>query len=177
MKLYVFPYDSIQKINSSRAMPFLKKRIGTKCIYAWPELYLTSKQLQSFNATKESKTSDAVVSNNPFIISAFKKEDVIICEAQKDKVVFKKGQPEFQTFGASYDFILGKLFGHDLLISKEATKYIQKVCEGRNSKKKIKSLRQAIVSLGESFEKRFIYQKLYELEEKKRFANQQQKSQ
>ena len=165
MKLYVFPDNSIDYFNECNAMDALLKRVdpdNTKQWYSWPELCLTTKQLQMFKPNQW--TMDIIISNNPFIISAFKQKDIVVCKCSPDKVVIKKNQPDFQTFGSSYDYILTKMFDVKILISEEAIKFMQKAIKSSSKHKVL----DAISSLGESFEKRFLYERACVLEKKQK---------
>jgi hypothetical protein len=161
MKLYTFPSDSIDYVEESKALENLKVRAGGESWYMWPELCLSMKQRQEFKPPNE--TTSAIVSNDPFIISAFKKEDVIICKAQKNRCVIK-GSPDFQTFGSAVEYLIPEMFDAKVLISEEAIKYLQKAVKSSSMKK----VREAISKLGESFEKRFLYQRACELHEQKK---------
>ena len=160
MKLYVFPEDSIKYIEETEAIENLQGRAGGDSWCLWPELRLSMQQRQQFKPSFE--TTDAVVSNDPFIISAFKKEDVIICKAHKDRCTIK-GSPDFQTFGSAIEYIIPEMFKVPALLSQEGIKFMSKAEKSTSMVK----LRDAIYQLGESFEKRFVYEKLCKVAEKK----------
>jgi hypothetical protein len=168
MILYIFPDESQESIEESDAFnTFLSdKEAGDGFVHLWPENSLTFSQRQKYDP--ESAGAD-VVSNDPFIISAFHKRDVRVCYIARGKVSIKKNQPEHETFGSSYDYLLGELFGVGILISDVSCDYMHNLLDSSKrgkTTKNLENLRAGLSNLGESFEKRFLYGRIYELQEK-----------
>jgi hypothetical protein len=164
VKLYVFPDESQDSLADSGAFQrFLSNgEANDESWYLWPENALTWKQRQKFDP--EANVNDVIVSNDPFIISAFHSDDVTICKIERGKVVCKRRLPVQETFGTSCDHLLTKLFGVKQMISDAAIQFMSDAIKGN----KEDGIRDAIMGTGESFVKRHLYEALYRLEDTKK---------
>ncbi len=158
--VYVFPDESISSVlNGNNAlMKFRIKITNGKLFWSFPEAKLSFKERQDFNCYHY----NVILTNDPFIIACYDKKAVVICRV-KDGVIIET-QPDFQTFGASYDYLLMKLFGFEILIPTVAIEKMKKIIKSTS----VKKIREALYGIGESFEKRFLYERIAVLDKKKK---------
>lgn len=98
-----------------------------------------------------------VSTHSPFIVSGCRREDVFLFKRNAKSTVFDR--VSFETYGASFEFLLTELFDLKALISETALQEMKQLIETGTQE----DLEGAIDRFGESFEKRFLYQKLSEL--------------
>ncbi|RYZ92260.1 MAG: hypothetical protein EOP06_04745 [Proteobacteria bacterium] len=70
-------------------------------------------------------------------------------------------QTDFETYGASYDFLLQRLFGLDSLVAELPAEQLKTIIETGT----LSDLRAAARQFGESPEKEYLYEKIYERED------------
>jgi len=92
--------------------------------------------------------------NTPFLIGDCFRKDVYLVDDE-----YKLTHPDFQTFGSSFDFILSTVFGLKTLITTRSKDFMQEAVNSNS----IEEIKICLRGTGESFEKRFLYQKLEEL--------------
>lgn len=100
-----------------------------------------------------------ISTHSPFIVSGCYKENVFKFERKGDVAIFKS--VDFETYGASFEFLLTELFDLEALISEKALNEMKDLIENGTEKE----VKFALNRFGESFEKRFLFEKLEELKE------------
>ncbi len=115
--------------------------------------------IKIMNGIETTKYQDFVVStHSPFLVSATHSDNVIKFN-RTDGVVHPESL-EFQSYGSSFEYLLAKLFDLRTPISAQALDELKQVAKSDD----INELKLAISKFGESLEKRYLYQRLAELE-------------
>ena len=94
--------------------------------------------------------------NSPYLIGDCFRKDVYLVNDE-----YNLTNPDDETFGSSFDYILQTIFGKKVLISKRSQDFMQEAVNSNN----VEQIERCLRTIGESFEKRFLYQKLEELKE------------
>lgn len=102
-----------------------------------------------------------ISTHSPFIVSGCRKENVFKFRRQAGFAICKP--VDFETYGASFEFLLTQLFDMDALISESALEDLRHVMKSDN----LQELESAINQFGESFEKRFLFEKIAKLKKAK----------
>ena len=129
--------------------PKSRKFRGRKNTIFFPENELSVKEQQNYVVPK----GFDIVTQSAFIVGLFRRKDVRILE--KGKLV----TPESETYGSSYEFILSVVFGLDSLIPTKAFNEMTDAIKSQD----LHVLHGAVNNLGESFEKRFLFQEIHKL--------------
>lgn len=103
-----------------------------------------------------------ISTHSPFIVSGCKGKNVFEFIRNGGQSVCSAVGVE--TFGASYDFLLARLFSLETMIAGEAIEEMRDLLKTTS----IKKLQQNISYFGESLEKRFIFERIHTLQEKKK---------
>lgn len=103
-----------------------------------------------------------ISTHSPFIVSGCHRENVFKFERDGDSI--KCARVDFETFGSSFDYLLMKLFDLETLISEQAYDELKGVIRS-NSLSKLES---AVSRFGESFEKRFLFEKIAKVKNKRK---------
>lgn len=103
-----------------------------------------------------------ISTHSPFIVSGCHRENVFKFERDGDSI--KCARVDFETFGSSFDYLLMKLFDLETLISEQAYDELKDVIQS-NSLSKLES---AVSQFGESFEKRFLFEKIAKVKNKRK---------
>ncbi len=108
----------------------------------------------------------ALSTHSPFIVSGCRGESVFKFERKGKGAVCKPA--DFETYGSSFDYLLTRLFDMDALIATQPLEGMKRVFRNGN----LEDLNRALVEFGDSFEKRFIFQRIAEkkLQQRKRTA-------
>ena len=115
--------------------------------------------IKIMNAIKSTKNQDFVIStHSPFLVSSAHSDNVI--KFSRTDGVVQPHALEFQAYGSSFEYLLAKLFDLRTPISAQALDELKQVAKSDD----INELRIAISRFGESLEKRYLYQRLTELE-------------
>ena len=101
-----------------------------------------------------------ISTHSPFIVSGCKKENVFKFERTGDSAI--SVGVDFETFGSSFDFLLMKLFDLKAMISEQAFEELRAVLRSNDLKK----LEAAVGDFGESFEKRFLFERIAKVKSK-----------
>lgn len=107
-----------------------------------------------------------LTSHSPFIISDCMPDNVIMFKRNDQGDVYTKTAQEigFNTYGASVDLVLQEIFGMSHSISEHALEEIRILLRKRNSQ----AIIEGAAKLGESYEKGFLYERIQELNSKKK---------
>ncbi len=97
--------------------------------------------------------------HSPFVLSDSKSKNVLWFEKLDGKTSIK--ELDFETYGASVDYIMKMLSGNNHLIPERSYKDLRKIIEEGS----LQEVRSAVEKFGESGEKQFLFKKLYELSE------------
>ncbi|HEX8197636.1 MAG TPA: restriction system-associated AAA family ATPase [Pyrinomonadaceae bacterium] len=108
------------------------------------------------------KQEFVISTHSPFIVSGCRKENVFKFERHGDVAICKA--VDFETYGASFEFLLTELFDLKALISESALTEMKHLIEKGTEEE----LESAINRFGESFEKRFLFERLATLKQAKR---------
>lgn len=112
---------------------------------------------------KSTKGQELMIStHSPFVVSGCKGKNVFKFTREGDQCMCLP--VGFETFGASYDFLLARIFGMDTMVAGEAIEEMRELVRSTS----IERLRNAIPEFGESLEKRFIFERIAQLEAKKK---------
>lgn len=115
--------------------------------------------IKIMNGIDTTKYQDFVVStHSPFLVSAAHSDNVI--KFSRADGVIQPESLEFQSYGSSFEYLLAKLFDLRTPISAQALDELKQVAKSDD----INELKLAISRFGESLEKRYLYQRLAELE-------------
>ncbi len=115
--------------------------------------------IKIMNGVDTTKYQDFVVStHSPFLVSAAHSDNVI--KFSRTNGVVHPEALEFQSYGSSFEYLLSKLFDLRTPISTQALDELKQVAKSDD----INELKLAISRFGESLEKRYLYQRLAELE-------------
>jgi len=115
--------------------------------------------IKIMNGIGTTRYQDFVVStHSPFLVSAAHSDNVLKF-SRADEVVHPKAL-DFQSYGSSFEYLLAKLFDLRTPISSQALDELKQVAMSDD----IDELKLAISKFGESLEKRYLYQRLAELE-------------
>lgn len=115
--------------------------------------------IKIMNGIDSTRYQDFVVStHSPFLVSAAHSDNVIKF-SRIDGIIHLESL-EFQSYGSSFEYLLAKLFDLRTPISAQALDELKQVVKSDD----INDLKLAISRFGESLEKRYLYQRLAELE-------------
>ena len=113
------------------------------------------------NIKSTSRQELVISTHSPFIVSGCKGRNVFKFKRDGNQCICSP--VDVETFGASNDLLLARLFDLESMIAGEAIEEMRALLkDGR-----IEDLRQALPHFGESLEKRFIFQRIAQLEAKK----------
>jgi type I restriction enzyme S subunit len=104
----------------------------------------------------------ALSTHSPFIVSGCRGKYVF--KFKRDKGDVTCAPVGFETYGSSFDYLLGKLFDIDALVATQALDEMREVFDHGN----LAALEDAVGEFGESFEKRFLFQRIAEKKAAKR---------
>jgi type I restriction enzyme S subunit len=111
---------------------------------------------------KSTERQELMIStHSPFVVSGCHKRNVFKFVREGDQCISSPVNDE--TFGASYDFLLARLFSLETMIAGEAIEEMRELLKTTS----VEKLRQAIPRFGESLEKRFVFERIAQLEQKK----------
>ena len=102
-----------------------------------------------------------ISTHSPFLVSECKSRNVLFFERfgkTKSKVRFR--EVDFETFGSSFDSLLCNLFDMKALIPERVLEEMKQLVKSDDAEE----LKNGAMAFGESFEKRFIFQRIAELE-------------
>lgn len=128
-----------------------------KFIYTINEIYKL--KIARFQDTEKAQQLVMLSTHSPFVLSDSKTKNVLWFKKENGKPFIE--ELDFETYGASVDYIMKMFSGSNHLIPKRAYVDLRKVIEEGS----IKELRAAIEKYGESSEKQFLYKRLYQLKE------------
>jgi type I restriction enzyme S subunit len=119
--------------------------------------------VQLLNDIPSSGNQEFIIStHSPFIVSGCHRENVFKFERQGDIAICTG--VDFETFGSSFEFLLTKLFDLKSLISEQAFEELREVLQSND----LKELEGAVGRFGESFEKRFLFERIAQVRGKKK---------
>jgi type I restriction enzyme S subunit len=110
------------------------------------------------NATRQEYV---ISTHSPFIVSGSRKSNVYKFERNDAKITF--APVDFETYGASFDVLLKKLFSIDSLIDQSAKEELQEIIK----RGKVQEMKTAVGEFAESKEKRKLYEAIITEEDKK----------
>lgn len=129
----------------------------SKFIYTVNEIYkLRRDRLQDPEKARQLVT---LSTHSPFVLSDSKSKNVLWFEKLDGKTSIK--ELDFETYGASVDYIMKMLSGNNHLIPERSYKDLRRIIEEGT----LQEVRAAVEKFGESGEKQFLFKKLYELSE------------
>lgn len=139
---------------------------GTLFLLDEPESHFNPEWRTKFNlilnALPDAGRQEYVIStHSPFIVSGSRKSNVYKFERDRAKIKF--APVDFETYGASFDVLLKKLFSIESLIDQSAKDELQGIIK----RGKIKEMKTAVGEFAESKEKRKLYEAIITKEEKK----------
>ena len=107
-----------------------------------------------------------LTSHSPFIISDCLPDNVVIFERNEQGNVYTITAKEkgFNTYGASVDLVLHEIFGMSHSISEHAREEIRILLRKRTPQ----TIIEGAAKFGESYEKGFLYERVHELDNKKK---------
>jgi len=112
---------------------------------------------------ESTSSQDFVIStHSPFLVSAAHSDNVIKF-SRRDGVINPQ-ELDFQCFGSSFEYLLAKLFDLNTPIAAQALEELKLVSKSDN----LEEVRLSISKFGESLEKRFLHQRIAELEARER---------
>jgi restriction system-associated AAA family ATPase len=110
---------------------------------------------------KSTQRQELMIStHSPFVVSGCHKNHVF--KFVRDGAQCVCSQVSDETFGASFDYLLARLFSLETMIAGEAIEQMRKLVKSTS----VEKLRRAIPGYGESLEKRFIFERIAQLEQK-----------
>jgi type I restriction enzyme S subunit len=119
--------------------------------------------VQILNDMPSTHSQEFVIStHSPFIVSGCRGENVFKFERKGEVALCNR--VDFETFGSSFEFLLTELFDLKALISEQAFEELKEVLRSNDLKK----LEAAVSRFGESFEKRFLFEKIARVKNKKK---------
>ncbi|MFX0195969.1 MAG: restriction system-associated AAA family ATPase [Candidatus Hodarchaeota archaeon] len=101
-----------------------------------------------------------ISSHSPFILSDCHGRNVF--HFRRKGQYINCGKSEIETYGASFDYLLTRFFDLPALISEKAIREMEEVIKAGD----LAQLQDAVSQFGESFEKRYLYEKIAELKAK-----------
>ncbi len=120
-----------------------------------------SEFIRIMNFIQSTRHQDFVIStHSPFLVSAAHSDNVI--KFTRENGVITPQDLGFQSYGSSFEYLLSKLFDLKTPIAAQALEDLKNVAKSDDKEE----LKLAISRFGESLEKRFLYQKLSEIEAK-----------
>nr|WP_319399117.1 restriction system-associated AAA family ATPase [uncultured Carboxylicivirga sp.] len=123
------------------------------------DIYLMRKE--RIEDKSDRKRQNVILStHSPIMLSDCKTKNVVWFERKNGTTATK--ELEFETYGASVDYIMKMLSDKNVLIPDKARKELEAAIESDD----INTVRKAISKFGESSEKQFLFSKLYELKQK-----------
>ncbi|WP_438710730.1 restriction system-associated AAA family ATPase [Aquimarina muelleri] len=132
----------------------------SKFIHTINEIYKLRRN--RFQDPEKAQQLVTLSTHSPFVLSDSKSKNVLWFQKEKGKPVIK--ELDFETYGASVDYIMKMLSGQNHLIPDRAYKDLRKVIEEGD----LREVRAAIEKYGESSEKQFLFKRLYELSENRK---------
>ena len=103
-----------------------------------------------------------ISTHSPFLVSGCTGQYVLKFKRKGDFA--QCSSLDFETFGSSFDFLLTKLFDLEALIAEDAVIELKEILKSHSQQK----LENAITTFGESFEKRFLYEKLVVMKKRRK---------
>ena len=145
----------------------LFKDRGTLFLLDEPETHFNPQWRRRFVQDLDSISTTAnqefvVSTHSPFVVSGCHGDQVINFERAKGYT--SGSHVDFETFGASYDFILARLFDLPSMIAGQALSEMREVLKSTS----LDRLENSIADFGESFEKRFLFERIAKLKRAKR---------
>lgn len=139
---------------------------GTLFLLDEPESHFNPEWRTKFNlilnALPNASRQEYVIStHSPYIVSGSRKSNVY--KFERDGATIKFASIDFETYGASFDVLLKKLFSIESLIDQSAKAQLQKIIK----RGKVEEMKTAIGEFAESKEKRKLYEAIITKEEKK----------
>ncbi|GAA3522252.1 restriction system-associated AAA family ATPase [Aquimarina addita] len=132
----------------------------SKFIYTINEIYKLRRD--RFQDPEKAQQLVTLSTHSPFVLSDSKSKNVLWFQKEKGKPTIK--ELDFETYGASVDYIMKMLSGQNHLIPDRAYNDLRKVIEEGD----LREVRSAIEKYGESSEKQFLFKRLYELSEERK---------
>ena len=139
---------------------------GTLFLFDEPESHFNPEWRTQFNLIlnglpNASRQEYVITTHSPFIVSGSREGNVYKFERDGSDIHF--APVDFETYGASFDILLKKLFSMDSLIDQSARKDLEQIIK-RGHKKEMQA---AVEDFAESKEKRRLYEALIQKEERK----------
>ncbi len=119
------------------------------------DIYL--KRIERVQDKHQRRQNVIISTHSPIMLSDCKSKNVIWFEREEGKTLTKK--LDFETYGASVDYIMKRLGDTNVLIPDRARKELEQAIQSED----INEVRKAILEFGESSEKQFLFGKLHEL--------------
>ena len=123
------------------------------------DIYL--KRIERVQDKQQRRQNVIISTHSPIMLSDCKSKNVIWFEREKGKTQIK--ELDFETYGASIDYIMKRLGDTNVLIPDRARKELEQAIQSED----INEVRKAIQNFGESSEKQFLFGKLHELKKGK----------
>ncbi len=144
----------------------LFKETGSLFLLDEPETHFNPqwrrKFVQILNDISSAKRQEFIIStHSPFIVSGCHGRNVFLFERHGDSATCAK--VGFETFGGSYDVLLSKLFALDTMIAGQAIEELKKAIKSDS----LATLEAAASKFGDSFEKRFLFERIAEVKKRK----------
>lgn len=124
------------------------------------DIYL--KRIERVQDKQQRRQNVIISTHSPIMLSDCKSKNVIWFEREKGKTQIK--ELDFETYGASIDYIMKRLGDTNVLIPDRARKELEQAIQSED----INEVRKAIQNFGESSEKQFLFGKLHELKKERR---------
>ncbi len=118
-----------------------------------------SEFIRIMSMISSTKYQDFIIStHSPFLVSAAHSDNVI--KFSRDDGVIYPQALDFQSYGSSFEYLLARLFDLRTPIAAQALEELKSISKSTD----IEELNLAVSRFGESLEKRFLYQRISELE-------------
>lgn len=139
---------------------------GTLFLFDEPESHFNPEWRTKFNLILNSlpnaRRQEYVIStHSPFIVSGSRKANVYKFERDEGRITFRN--VDFETYGATFDLLLKKLFSLESLIDQSARNELEDIIRSGNEG----AMQAAVENFAESKEKRRLYEALIQKEEQK----------
>jgi len=111
--------------------------------------------IHTLNQIAEKREQEFVLStHSPFLISDCRQANTF--QFRRDNGDISVKQVSFETFGASFDYLLAQLFDLPAMISNQAIEELREIIHRDN----LQEMLAAVPRFGDSLEKRFLYEKI-----------------
>lgn len=118
--------------------------------------------VQTLTSIKSTSDQEIIIStHSPFVVSGCRGDNVFKFERHGGHAIC--APVGIETFGASYDFLLARLFDLKTMVSEQALTEMREVLKSSD----LNRLENALGEFGESLEKRFIFERIAELRAEK----------